>query len=233
MTRYDPDWLLNAVRSLPAGYRPTKSEWAMGMALAASTRGECTRRRVGAVVIDSRGRLAGAGYNGSEPGGPSCLDGGCPRGRHYRWTAAETPPGSDQWVEVCRCEAPWPCPEAVQGGGRHYKKDGRYCHVHGKMDCSCAVERCACFAEWPCPEAVSPGSSYDTGPGACEAVHAELNALLDVSDANRLVMASVYVTAEPCDGCLKILRTKPLKEIVFLDESGVAWAISHPFRRST
>lgn len=190
MTRHDPDWLLNAVRSLPAGYRPTKSEWAMGMALAASTRGECTRRRVGAVVIDSRGRLAGAGYNGSEPGGPSCLDGGCPRGRHYRWTFAETPAGSDQWVEVCRCEAPWPCPEAVP-----------------------------------------PGSSYDTGPGACEAVHAELNALLDVSDANRLVMASVYVTAEPCDGCLKILRTKPLKEIVFLDESGVAWAISHPFRR--
>lgn len=190
MTRYDPDWLLNAVRSLPAGYRPTKNEWAMGMALAASTRGECTRRRVGAVVIDSRGRLAGAGYNGSEPGGPSCLDGGCPRGRHYRWTFAETPAGSDQWVEVCRCEAPWPCPEAVP-----------------------------------------PGSSYDTGPGACEAVHAELNALLDVSDANRLVMASVYVTAEPCDGCLKILRTKPLKEIVFLDESGVAWAISHPFRR--
>lgn len=161
MTRYDPDWLLNAVRSLPAGYRPTKNEWAMGMALAASTRGECTRRRVGAVVIDSRGRLAGAGYNGSEPGGPSCLRGECPR--------------------------------ALSG--------------------------------------VLPGSSYDTGPGACEAVHAELNALLDVSDANRLVMASVYVTAEPCDGCLKILRTKPLKEIVFLDESGVAWSISHPFRR--
>ena len=153
------DWMLDAVRSLRD--RPSKAEWAMIQALAASTRGECTRRRVGAVVIDRRGRLAGAGYNGSEPGGPSCLKGECPR--------------------------------ALSG--------------------------------------VLPGSSYDTGPGACEAVHAELNAVLDVSDANRLEGARLFVTAEPCDGCLKILRTKPLREIVYLDETGVTWSLSYPFRR--
>lgn len=153
------DWMLDAVRSLRD--RPSKAEWAMIQALAVSTRGECTRRRVGAVVIDRRGRLAGAGYNGSEPGGPSCLKGECPR--------------------------------ALSG--------------------------------------VLPGSSYDTGPGACEAVHAELNAVLDVSDANRLEGARLFVTAEPCDGCLKILRTKPLREIVYLDETGVTWSLSYPFRR--
>ena len=153
------DWMLDAVRSLRD--RPSKAEWAMIQALAVSTRGECTRRRVGAVVIDRRGRLAGAGYNGSEPGGPSCLKGECPR--------------------------------ALSG--------------------------------------VLPGSSYDTGPGACEAVHAELNAILDVSDANRLEGARLFVTAEPCDGCLKILRTKPLREIVYLDETGVTWSLSYPFRR--
>ena len=153
------DWMLDAVRSLRD--RPSKAEWAMIQALAVSTRGECTRRRVGAVVIDRRGRLAGAGYNGSEPGGPSCLKGECPR--------------------------------ALSG--------------------------------------VLPGSSYDTGPGACEAVHAELNAILDVSDANRLEGARLFVTTEPCDGCLKILRTKPLREIVFLDETGVTWSLSYPFRR--
>jgi dCMP deaminase len=182
------DWMLEAVRSVRE--RPSKEEWAMIQALAVSTRGECTRRRVGAVVIDRRGRLAGAGYNGSEPGGPSCLEGGCPRGRHYRWTYAETSPDSDEWEEICRCERPWPCPEAV-----------------------------------------SPGSSYDTGQGACEAVHAELNAILDVSDASRLEGARVYVTAEPCDGCLKILRTKPLREIVYLDETGATWSLMWPFRR--
>jgi dCMP deaminase len=153
------DWMLEAVRSVRD--RPSKAEWAMIQALAVSTRGECTRRRVGAVVIDRRGRLAGAGYNGSEPGGPSCLKGECPR--------------------------------ALSG--------------------------------------VLPGSSYDTGPGACEAVHAELNAILDVSDATRLEGARLFVTAEPCDGCLKILRTKPLREIVFLDETGVTWSLSYPFRR--
>lgn len=153
------DWMLDAVRSLRD--RPSKAEWAMIQALAVSTRGECTRRRVGAVVIDRRGRLAGAGYNGSEPGGPSCLKGECPR--------------------------------ALSG--------------------------------------VLPGSSYDTGPGACEAVHAELNAVLDVSDANRLEGARLFVTAEPCDGCLKILRTKPLREIVYLDETGATWSLMWPFRR--
>jgi dCMP deaminase len=153
------DWMLEAVRSVRD--RPSKAEWAMIQALAVSTRGECTRRRVGAVVIDRRGRLAGAGYNGSEPGGPSCLKGECPR--------------------------------ALSG--------------------------------------VLPGSSYDTGPGACEAVHAELNAVLDVSDANRLEGARLFVTAEPCDGCLKILRTKPLREIVYLDETGVTWSLMWPFRR--
>lgn len=177
------DWMLEAVRSVRG--RPSKAEWAMIQALAASTRGECTRRRVGAVVIDRRGRLAGAGYNGSEPGGPSCLEGGCPRGRHR---------------------------VIFRAAGR-----------------SRAV--CTCGGSWPCSEAVSPGSSYDTGPGACEAVHAELNAILDVSDANRLEGATLFVTAEPCDGCLKILRTKPLREIVYLDETGVAWSLSYPFRR--
>lgn len=178
------DWMLDAVRSLRD--RPSKDEWAMIQALAVSTRGECTRRRVGAVVIDRRGRLAGAGYNGSEPGGLSCLKGECPRGRHYN---AHT-----EW------EPPF-------------------------------TARCACGGSWPCSEAVLPGSSYDTGPGACEAVHAELNAVLDVSDATRLEGARLFVTTEPCDGCLKILRTKPLREVVFLDETGVTWSLSYPFRR--
>lgn len=155
------DYFLEAVRGLPADVRPSKREWAFIAALAVSTRGECTRRRVGAVIVDRNGRIAGAGYNGSEPGGPSCLKGECPRG--------------------------------LSG--------------------------------------VLPGSQYDTGPGACHAVHAELNALLDVSDRNRLDGATLYVTAEPCDGCLKILRTTGIAVIAYLDETGTEWGIAHPFRR--
>lgn len=149
--------------------RPSWDEYALAIAAAVSLRGDCTRRKVGAVLLDIDHRIAGAGYNGAEPGGRSCLGGDCPRGRHY-------------------------------------KKDGRYCHIHGRVDCSCAIERCICFAPWPCESAVSPGSSYDTGPGACISTHAEINCVMDVDNRDRLTGATLYVTDAPCDGCLKIIR---------------------------
>ena len=139
----------HALANMPTG-RPSQTDWAFLVALAVSTRGECSRRKVGAVVIDQRGRIAGAGYNGSYPGGPSCLQGECPRGT----------------------------------------------------------------------SGVRPGSSYDTGPGACHAVHAEMNAILDVSDRSRLTGGTLYVTTKPCDGCMKILRNTELGLVVWFDEGG-------------
>lgn len=59
--------------------RPTKDEWALGVATAVATRAECTRRKVGAVITQD-GRTVGTGYNGAPKGKPSCLDGACPRG---------------------------------------------------------------------------------------------------------------------------------------------------------
>lgn len=66
------------IQSPPAG-RPSVEEWGVRMAEAASSRAECTRRLVGAIVLDSDGRIVGAGYNGAPAGKPSCLDGACPR----------------------------------------------------------------------------------------------------------------------------------------------------------
>lgn len=63
----------------PAEGRPSVERWGVGMAEAASTRAECTRRKVGAIVLDEGGRIVGAGYNGAPAGKPSCLDGACPR----------------------------------------------------------------------------------------------------------------------------------------------------------
>lgn len=139
--------------------RPNPVEWGFIVALAVSTRGECTRRQVGAVIIDRAGRIAGAGYNGTYRGARSCLDGACPRGS----------------------------------------------------------------------SGVESGSSYDTGPGACIAVHAEVNALLDVSDKNRLESSELYVTAQPCEGCLKILRNTQIYKIFWLDEEGSIHASVWPF----
>lgn len=67
-----------------------------------------------------------------------------------------------------------------------------------------------------CPRRESgcaPGSSYDTGPGTCISVHAEANALLD---ANRydLIGATLYITREPCQGCLKLIEAAGITRIV-------------------
>lgn len=150
--------------------RPAWAVWALGIAKAVSLRGDCTRRQVGAVLLDENHRIIGCGYNGGPAGGPSCLAGDCPRGRHYLAPDRHDPLG----LAMCFCGSPWPCPEAVE-----------------------------------------PGSSYDTGPGACLAIHAEINALLDVSDRRRLVGATMYVTEEPCGGCRKILANTPISVIIW------------------
>lgn len=64
---------------------------------------------------------------------------------------------------------------------------------------------CACGNVEPCPDAVDPMSSYDTGPGTCIAVHAELNAIMRAG-RDRCVGATIYVTREPCDGCWRVIE---------------------------
>ncbi|BBC53836.1 putative deoxycytidylate deaminase [Mycobacterium phage PP] len=55
-------------------------------------------------------------------------------------------------------------------------------------------------------------SSYDDGPTRCVAVHAEANALL-YCDREDLVGATIYVTREPCDGCLKLIEAAGVQEV--------------------
>lgn len=59
--------------------RPDWDDYFGGIATAIAARGDCSRRRVGAVLVDSNRRIAGTGYNGAPSGGPSCLGGDCPR----------------------------------------------------------------------------------------------------------------------------------------------------------
>lgn len=63
--------------------RPTWDEWGLLIARAVSARADCSRRRVGAVVLDANHRVVAAGYNGAAPGRRGCLDGGCPRARAF------------------------------------------------------------------------------------------------------------------------------------------------------
>ncbi|MFF3416857.1 deoxycytidylate deaminase [Streptomyces sp. NPDC002698] len=59
--------------------RPCWDCYFLGIAEAAKERGDCVRKKVGAVLVTPEMRVASTGYNGSDPGGPSCLAGECPR----------------------------------------------------------------------------------------------------------------------------------------------------------
>lgn len=77
-----------------------------------------------------------------------------------------------------------------------------------------------CLTSGACPrgrstaeDGVEPGSSYDTGPGACIALHAEQNLLLQVArvDTRGSVL---YCTDVPCGGCSKMIAGTYITRIV-------------------
>lgn len=62
-------------------HRPEFPEYFLRVAKTIALRADCTRRQVGCVIVGEDQRILGHGYNGSHPGGPSCLKGECPRGQ--------------------------------------------------------------------------------------------------------------------------------------------------------
>lgn len=88
--------------------------------------------------------------------------------------------------------------------GRHYETVS--CDLPTCENAECQV--CACGGPWPCPDAVAPGSSYDTGPGVCIASHAEANAKADAMQrgGGKLTGCSLYVSTDPCEGCVRDYR---------------------------
>lgn len=126
--------------------------------------GDCTRRKVGAVIFNpANGDLIQLGYNGAPAGEQGCLTGACPRGRHYK---------------VHFTNGDW----------------------------------CACSNRWPCPDNVVPGANYETGPGKCIAIHAELNACLRAGTLARGM--AIAISEEPCEWCVKLLRGARLALVV-------------------
>lgn len=60
--------------------RPSWDSYFLGIALSVSTRADCRRRKVGAVLVGTDNRVLEVGYNGAPAGHRGCLAGGCPRG---------------------------------------------------------------------------------------------------------------------------------------------------------
>lgn len=89
------------VESVPE--RPSWDSWALGLALSVAHRADCTRRQVGAVILDKSNRVISVGYNGAPSGDPGCLTAGaCPRGRMSKTDVA---PGSSYDTGAGSCIA--------------------------------------------------------------------------------------------------------------------------------
>jgi dCMP deaminase len=126
------------------GPRPEWDDYFLSIADAVSTRGDCSRRRIGAVIVDRSRRLVSTGYNGVRAGDQGCISKPCDR-------VAKALGGSN---------------------------------------------------------ALCPGYSD------CRSVHAEANALL-YADYAKCVKATLYISDEPCEACLKLIRAARIKRIVW------------------
>lgn len=72
----------------------------LDIAYMAATRSQCSRRRVGAVLVQGK-KLLGTAYNGAPMGVPDCSDAGCMIVEEYEHTLVAD--GSEQVVKKERC----------------------------------------------------------------------------------------------------------------------------------
>jgi dCMP deaminase len=76
-----------------------------------------------------------------------------------------------------------------------------------------------CLTMGACPRGqmstsdILPGSSYDTGAGACIALHAEQNAIIRAGKNCR--GATLYLTDAPCDGCSRLIKGSGIARVVW------------------
>lgn len=69
-----------------------------------------------------------------------------------------------------------------------------------------------------CIDSPCPGAQLPSGQGLhlCEAIHAELNALVQCRNIDDIY--SLYCTASPCISCMRVIVGTSVKRIVFREE---------------
>jgi dCMP deaminase len=137
--------------------RISREEWAMTMAVATSYRSTCARRRVGCVLLNSKGHVLATGYNGVATGLPHCNEIQRIPVYHDDPEVYET---SDTWLFA----------------GKHTAKQ-----VLEIGDLQCVGFRDV--KPNLCSGANSPSGSNLDG---CQAIHAEQNAMLQCRDTQSI-----------------------------------------------
>jgi len=117
---------------MPNYTRPTWTQYFLHIAKAVSVRADCTRRLVGAVLVDPITHdIIQTGYNGAPPSEPGCLTAGaCPRGQHY--IGEHRAPDGRQ---LCACGRTWPCTLAVDTGAPYDAGPGMCIAIHAEENC--------------------------------------------------------------------------------------------------
>lgn len=132
--------------------RPTWDEYGLLIANAASTRGDCRRSKVGAVLFDTQHIVISTGYNGVAAGAPGCLAGACPRGLE----SYEDLPQSASYTDE---RAPCIARHAEDNAIRSALKAGQIERLPGS---TCAISRDPCdscrslLGKWAVARAVWP-----------------------------------------------------------------------------
>ena len=89
------DQVRQVVQALAAAAsRPNWDEYFMNIARVVSLRGNCIKRKIGAVIVRDK-RIISTGYNGTPRGVKNCNEGGCPRCNHFGASGAK--------LEECLC----------------------------------------------------------------------------------------------------------------------------------
>ena len=66
-----------------------------------------------------------------------------------------------------------------------------------------------------CIEVPCPGTYHNAGSDTCQAIHAEMNALINCRDAQ--LIDTCYCTVLPCMPCMKTLMNTSCERVVYLE----------------
>lgn len=118
--------------------RPSKDQWALGLAKLTAQRSTCLRRAVGCVLLNARGHVLATGYNGVAAGQPHCNE----------ELSYQNPAWSKNWVTSHRHA----CPGATSPSGTNLEGcQAIHAEQNALLQCRdvYAIETCYCTTA-PC-----------------------------------------------------------------------------------
>lgn len=113
--------------------RPDWDTYFLGICEAVAERADCTRRKVGAVIVKDH-RIVSTGYNGAPARQPGCLEGACPRGQHFADFGGKVDDSTDPPAILCCCGKRWVCPDAVEPWSSYDTGPGACLSVHAEAN---------------------------------------------------------------------------------------------------